>query len=59
MNDEATWSLAEATKSHGFQQPIVVDRDAMIMRGHGWLEVAKLPELPELKKVPVHTVRLE
>lgn len=43
-------TLAEMIRAHGFDQPIVVDGDGVIIKGHGRLLAAKKLEL---KKVPV------
>lgn len=49
-NDEAVDKVANSIRAFGFQQPIVVDRDMVIIAGHTrWKAAARL----KLKEVPV------
>lgn len=50
QNDQAVESVAESIKQFGFQQPIVVDKDGVIIVGHTRLKAAKKLGL---KTVPV------
>lgn len=50
INDDAVHETANSIKEFGWQQPIVVDKDNVIIVGHTRLKAAK--EL-KLKKVPV------
>jgi len=48
--EEQIVKLAFQIQEHGFDQPIVVDKDMVIIKGHGrWLAAKYL----KLKKVPV------
>lgn len=49
-NENAVEKVAESIKAFGFQQPIVVDKDNVIIAGHTRYKAA---ELLGLKKVPV------
>jgi len=50
-NENAVDVVAESIKKYGFRQPIVIDKDGVIIAGHTrWLAARKLG----LKKVPVH-----
>lgn len=48
--DEQVALLAANIKEFGFDQPIVVDKDGVIIKGHGRLLAAKMLQLP---KVPI------
>ena len=50
LNDEAIDAVAESIKRFGFQQPILVDEDMVIIAGHTRLKARKRLHL---KKVPV------
>lgn len=50
-NDEAVESVAASIREYGFRQPIVVDRDGVIVAGHTRFRAAKLLDLAT---VPVH-----
>lgn len=49
-DEEQVQKIAESIKKFGWDQPIVVDKDGVIIKGHGRTEAAKLLGL---KKVPV------
>ena len=49
--ESAVVALAESIAKFGWQQPIVIDGDNLIIAGHVRLEAAKRLEIPE---VPVH-----
>jgi len=51
VNEGAIASVAESIKHFGFRQPIVVDKDDVIVVGHTRWKAALLLELP---RVPVH-----
>jgi len=54
INDDAVAAVAASIKEFGFQQPIVVDQDGVVVCGHTRLKAAaKLG----LQKVPVHVAR--
>lgn len=50
INDKAVEKVAQSIKNYGWQSPIVVDEDMIILAGHSRLKAAKLLEI---KKVPV------
>lgn len=50
INDDAVDKVAASIKEFGFQQPIVVDKDGVIIAGHTRLKAAKKLKL---KEVPV------
>lgn len=50
QNDDAVTKVASSIKEFGFQQPIVVDKDLVIIVGHTRLKAA---EKLKMKKVPV------
>ena len=51
LNDAAVDAVARSIQEFGFRQPIVIDRDGVIVVGHTrWKAARKL----ELEKVPVH-----
>ena len=50
FNDEAMHSVANSIKEFGFQQPIIVDKNNVVIAGHTRLKAAKYLNL---KKVPV------
>lgn len=50
QNEEAVEPVAKSIKQFGFQQPIVVDKDMVVIVGHTRLKAAKKLKL---KKVPV------
>jgi len=53
-NDQAVEAVARSIREYGFQQPIVVDADGVIIVGHTrWKAARKLG----LEKVPVHVAR--
>lgn len=55
LNDEAVDAVADSIKEFGFRQPIVVDKDGVVIVGHTRLKAAhKLG----LKEVPVHVADL-
>jgi len=55
LNDGAVDAVAASIKEFGFRQPIVVDRDGVIVVGHTrWKAAQKLG----LKEVPVHITDL-
>jgi ParB-like chromosome segregation protein Spo0J len=49
-NDQAVAAVAESIKRYGFQQPIVVDADMVVIAGHTRLKAA---QKLKLKEVPV------
>ena len=54
QNDQAVEAVARSIREYGFQQPIVVDADGVIIVGHTrWKAARKLG----LEKVPVHVAR--
>lgn len=54
INDDATDAVAESISQFGFRQPIVVDRDSVIVVGHTrWKAAQKLG----LEHVPVHVAK--
>ncbi len=50
-NDKAVEAVANSIKEFGFRQPIVVDKDGVIVVGHTRYKAA---QLLKLKTVPVH-----
>ncbi|MGD1042831.1 MAG: DNA modification methylase [Sedimentisphaerales bacterium] len=54
LNDQAVDAVAESIKQFGFRQPIVVDKDMIIVCGHTRLYAAKKLGL---STVPVHIAR--
>lgn len=50
INDKAVEKVAQSITNYGWQSPIVVDEDMVILAGHSRLKAAKLLDL---KKVPV------
>jgi len=50
INDKAVEKVAQSISNYGWQSPIVVDEDMIILAGHSRLKAAKLLEI---KKVPV------
>ena len=50
QNDSAVTAVAESIKEFGFKQPIVVDKDGVVIAGHTRLKAAKQLEL---KTIPV------
>lgn len=50
-NDEAVEKVANSIKEFGWQQPIVVDKDGIVIVGHTRLKAAQMLDLEE---VPVH-----
>jgi len=50
-NDTAVQAVADAIRTYGWRQPIVVDKDGVIIAGHTRLKAARLLGLAE---VPVH-----
>jgi ParB-like chromosome segregation protein Spo0J len=53
-NDSAIDKVARSIKEFGFQQPIVVDPDGVVVAGHSRLEAAKRLKL---KQVPIVVIR--
>jgi ParB-like chromosome segregation protein Spo0J len=51
INDNAVDAVVESLKEFGFRQPIVVDREGIVVVGHTRLKAA---QKLGLKKVPVH-----
>jgi ParB-like chromosome segregation protein Spo0J len=54
VNEGAVQAVASSIKRFGFRQPIVADRDGVIVAGHTRWEAAKQLGL---KKVPVHVAK--
>jgi site-specific DNA-methyltransferase (adenine-specific) len=54
INDKAVDAVASSLKEFGFRQPIVVDKDGVIIVGHTRYKAA---QRIGLKKVPVHAVK--
>ena len=50
INDKAVEKVAQSILNYGWQSPIVVDEDMIILAGHSRLKAAKLLDI---KKVPV------
>ena len=48
INDDAVDAVAESIKQFGFKQPIVVDRDNVIIAGHTRYKAAKKLSLKEV-----------
>ena len=46
VNDGAVGAVAESIREFGFQQPIVVDRDGVIIAGHTRYKAAQRLGLP-------------
>jgi len=46
--DEQVQKIASSIKNYGWDQPIVVDGDGEIIKGHGRLDAAKLLDLDEV-----------
>src|SRR4029434_2000976 len=55
QNDGAVDAVASSIKEFGFRQPIVVDRDGVIVVGHTRWEAA---QKRGMKEVPVHVANL-
>ncbi|QYK49186.1 MAG: ParB N-terminal domain-containing protein [Phycisphaeraceae bacterium] len=55
VNDGAVEAVARSIKEYGFRQPIVVDREGVVIVGHTRLKAAKHLGL---EKVPVHVADL-
>jgi ParB-like chromosome segregation protein Spo0J len=54
INDDAVDSIAAPIREFGFRQPLVLDRDGVIVVGHTrWKAAEKLG----LKQVPVHVAK--
>lgn len=52
-NDEAAKAVANSIKEFGFQSPIIVDRDGVIIAGHTRYKAArrlKLQEVPVIRR---------
>jgi len=54
-NDAAVHAVADSIRAYGFRQPVVVDRDGVIVVGHTRWKAAKMLGLAE---VPVHVADL-
>jgi ParB-like chromosome segregation protein Spo0J len=54
-NDDAVGKVALSIKTYGFRQPIVVDKDGIVIVGHTRLKAAKTLGMT---KVPVHVADL-
>jgi len=54
INDKAVDKVAKSIKAYGWQQPIVVDKDNVVIVGHTRLLAAKKLKLT---KVPVHVAK--
>lgn len=54
-NDDAVEKVAASLKAYGFRQPIVVDKDGVVIVGHTRLKAA---QRLEFKEVPVHVADL-
>ena len=48
FNDQAIAPVAQSIKQFGFQQPIVVDKDLIVIAGHTRLKAAKLLKLTQV-----------
>ena len=56
INDKAVDAVAASIKEFGFNVPIVIDADSVIVAGHTRLEAAKILQLSEVPTVSVDSL---
>ena len=55
-NRKQIWQIASSIDEFGFTNPLIIDRDSMILAGHGRLEAAKMLGMAEVPCVRIESM---